>query len=45
MTVGPKERTLVKQARLFHGADLIVGVKGAALTNALFAQAARIWSC
>lgn len=34
--VRPEERTLVEQARLFHGADLIVGVKGAALTNALF---------
>lgn len=34
--VRPEEWTLVEQARRFRQADLIVGVKGAALSNALF---------
>jgi len=34
--VQPERFTLTEQARLFHEANLIVGVKGAALTNALF---------
>ena len=34
--VSPEQLSLVGQASLFHGAALIVGVKGAALTNTLF---------
>jgi capsular polysaccharide biosynthesis protein len=34
--VQPEGRSLVEQARLFHEAELVVGVKGAALTNVLF---------
>jgi capsular polysaccharide biosynthesis protein len=34
--VAPEHLTLAEQARLFRQADLVVGVKGAALTNALF---------
>jgi capsular polysaccharide biosynthesis protein len=34
--VQPEGRTLAEQARLFQEADLVVGVKGAALTNVLF---------
>jgi capsular polysaccharide biosynthesis protein len=34
--VAPEQLSLVEQARLFRQADLVVGVKGAALTNALF---------
>ena len=35
-TVVPEEVGIIAQAELFHAADLVVGVKGAALTNALF---------
>jgi capsular polysaccharide biosynthesis protein len=34
--VQPEQWPLAEQARRFHRADLVVGVKGAALTNALF---------
>jgi capsular polysaccharide biosynthesis protein len=34
--VQPEQFTLTEQARLFRRANLVVGVKGAALTNALF---------
>ena len=34
--VVPEHLSLAEQARLFHQANLVVGVKGAALTNALF---------
>ena len=34
--VRPEQSTLAEQARLFRQANLVVGVKGAALTNALF---------
>jgi capsular polysaccharide biosynthesis protein len=34
--VRPEASTLVEQARLFRQASLVVGVKGAALTNSLF---------
>jgi len=34
--VQPENLTLMEQARLFRQASLVVGVKGAALTNALF---------
>jgi capsular polysaccharide biosynthesis protein len=34
--VQPEQLTLVEQARLFRQANLVVGVKGAALTNSLF---------
>ena len=34
--VAPEHLSLAEQARLFHQANLVVGVKGAALTNALF---------
>jgi len=34
--VRPEQWTLAEQARRFRHADLVVGVKGAALTNALF---------
>ena len=34
--VRPEQWTLAEQARMFRAADLVVGVKGAALTNALF---------
>lgn len=38
--VRPEELSVTEQARLFHTADIIVGVKGAALTNLLFCTSA-----
>ena len=38
--VRPEEHTLVQQARMFNGAGVIVGVKGAALTNVMFCNSA-----
>lgn len=35
--VHPETSSLREQARLFHGADIVVGVKGAALSNLIYA--------
>ena len=37
--VYPEELTFIEQAELFHSADLVLGVKGAAMTNTLFCPA------